>query len=55
MKSAIFTSYGDDDREEMLDLFKQTVGSIVILSDTLSTTAALASLLGLQKSEVTKS
>jgi hypothetical protein len=35
----------------VLDPFKQTVGSIVILSDTLSKTA-LASLLGLQIDEV---
>ncbi|OBT38470.1 hypothetical protein VE00_11134 [Pseudogymnoascus sp. WSF 3629] len=49
--SAIFTNYDEEDREEVLDPFKQTVGSIVILSDTLSKTA-LASLLGLQMDEV---
>ncbi|OBT86395.1 hypothetical protein VE02_05285 [Pseudogymnoascus sp. 03VT05] len=51
LKSAIFTSYDEEDREEVLDLFKQTIGSIVILSDTLSTNA-LTSLLGLQIGEV---
>jgi len=44
-------SYEEEDREEILDLFKQTVGSIVILSDTLSTTA-LTSLLNLSIKDV---
>ena len=46
LKSSIYINYDEEDREEILDLFKQTVGSIVILSDTLSTTA-LTSLLDL--------
>jgi NACHT domain len=46
LKSSISMNYDEEDREEILDLFKQTVGSIVILSNTLSTTA-LASLLDL--------
>ncbi len=51
LKSAIFRSYDEEDREEILDLFKQTVGSTVIISDTLPTTA-LTRLLGLQIGEV---
>jgi len=46
LKSSISMNYDKEDREEILDLFKQTVGSIVILSNTLSTTA-LTSLLDL--------
>jgi len=51
LKSSIYMSYEEEDREEILDLFKQTVGSIVILSDTLSTTA-LTSLLNLSIRDV---
>jgi hypothetical protein len=51
LKSSVYINYEEEDRQEVIDLFKQTVGSIIILSDTLSR-AALASLLGLQMSEV---
>ena len=46
LQSSIYINYEEEDREEILNIFKQTVGSIVILSDTLSTTA-LTSLLDL--------
>ena len=51
LKSSIYTNFDEEEREELVDLFKQTVGSIVILSDVLSTTA-LASLLHLPKRDV---
>jgi hypothetical protein len=47
----IDTNYDEEEREELVDLFRQTVGSIVILSDTLSTTA-LTSLLNLPMTDV---
>lgn len=51
LKSSIYTNYDEEEREELVDLFKQTVGSIVILLDTLSTTA-LTSLLNLPRRDV---
>jgi hypothetical protein len=51
LKSSIYTNYDEEEQEELVDLFKLTVGSIVILSDTLSTTA-LTNLLNLPRRDV---
>ncbi|KAH0558789.1 hypothetical protein GP486_004572 [Trichoglossum hirsutum] len=51
LKSSIHANYDEEEREELVDLFKQTVGSIVILSDTLCTTA-LTNLLNLPRGDV---
>lgn len=51
LKSSVYMNYDEEDREEIFDLFKQIVGSIVTLSDTLSITA-LTSLLDLPKRDV---
>jgi hypothetical protein len=51
LKSSIYANYDEEEREEVVDLFKQTVGSIVILSDTLCTTA-LAGLLNIPRGDV---
>jgi hypothetical protein len=51
LKSSIYKHYDEEEREEVLDLFKQTVGSIVILLDTISL-EALAGLLHLPITDV---
>lgn len=51
LKSSIYRNYDEDEREEVIMLFKQTVGSVVILSDILSI-PALASLLALPMRDV---
>jgi hypothetical protein len=51
LKSSIYRNYNEDEHEEVIVLFKQTVGSVVILSDILSI-PALASLLALPTRDV---
>jgi len=51
LTSSIYRNYDEDEREEVIELFKQTVGPVIILSDILSTTA-LASLLALPTRDV---
>jgi hypothetical protein len=50
LKTSIYGRYDEDDQEELVELFKQ-VGTVVILSDTLSS-AALTRLLALPDRDV---